>query len=108
MNHSLELLKNKIPGFNRRRQVESDFWKLIKRERIIFVTWKMPDGGKAFYGVNRKGKRVYRFIAMDEYLFESGAWLQTAFHELIHHFLHVPQSKLKVYWSRTGEQGRHD
>jgi Zn-dependent peptidase ImmA (M78 family) len=108
MNHSLELLKKKIPGFNRRRQTETDFWKLIKRERIIFVTWPFRKGGYAFYGVNRKGRRVYRFIAMDEQLFRSGEWLQTAFHELIHHFLHVPSSKLKVYWSKSGEQGRHD
>jgi hypothetical protein len=108
MNHSYEILKSKIPGFNRRQQTEADFWKLLKRERIIFVTWKMPDGGRAFYGVNKKGRKTYRFIVMDEDLFKSDGWLEIALHELVHHFLHVPGGKLKVYWSKPGLQGRHD
>jgi hypothetical protein len=108
MNQTLTLLQSKIAGFNRRRQTEADFWKLIKRERIIFITWKMPYGGRAFYGVNRKGRNTYRFIVMDEDLFKSGNWLAIAFHELMHHFLHVPGSKLKVYWSKPGNQSKHD
>jgi hypothetical protein len=76
MNHSLTLLTDKIPGFNKRVQLEADFWKLIKRERIIFVTWKMGQGCKAFYGVNNKGKKIYRFIVMDEDLFTTGQWLR--------------------------------
>jgi hypothetical protein len=108
MNHSFELLKSKIPGFNRRRQTESDFWKLIKREGIVFVTFKLPPGGKAFYGVNRVGRRVYRFIVMDEDLFKSADWLETAFHELIHHFLHPPMRKQVVYWSRTDRHTKDD
>jgi hypothetical protein len=108
MNHSLTILTNRIKGFNRRVFVERDFWRLIARERIIFITWKFPPGGKGFYGVNKKGRRTYRFIVIDEDLFDSGDWLPTAFHELIHHFLHVPSGRAEVYWSKLGEQGRHD
>ena len=108
MNHSLTILTRKIPFFNRRPVTEERFWQLVDREGITFTTWKFPPGGKGFYGRNRRGRRVYRFIVLDDELFRTGDWLPTALHELVHHFLHVPTGRLAVYWSKTGEQGRHD
>lgn len=113
MRHSLAALKKRIRGFNLRIHTEADFWAICRREGIRVVFWCLPEGGKGFYGVNRikmkNGRfRSYRFIVIDAGLFKSGDWLPTAFHELAHHFLHTPSSRLAVYWSRSGEQKRHD
>jgi Zn-dependent peptidase ImmA (M78 family) len=105
MNHSLSRLKKLIPGFNQRPQTTDDFWKLVKREKIYVDFWPLPDGGNGFYGVNKKYRRIYRYIVIDERLID-GDWLATAFHELIHHFLHVPKSNLEVYFSHSSGSKR--
>jgi hypothetical protein len=99
MKNSLTVLTKKIRGFNKRVQTEADFWRLVERERINVDFWPLPDGGQGFYGVNRKYKRTYRYIVIDSRLHKGGDWLPTAFHELVHHFLHVPVGKLQVFYS---------
>lgn len=108
MKNSLTVLQTKIPGFNQKVQGENEFWRIVRRERIIVRFWKLPPGGNGFYGVNRGYRRAYRFIVVDSELYDRGEWLPTAFHELIHHFLHVPADKLVVFWSRAGDQKRQD
>jgi hypothetical protein len=113
MRHSLAALKKRLRTFNKIVHGEFEFWEICRKQNIRVFIWRLPKGGKGFYGVNRltlkNGHfRTYRFVVLDYALFKSGNWLPTAFHELAHHFLHIPSSKLTVYWSRTGEQKRHD
>lgn len=96
MNHSFTILTEKLRGLNTRVFTEADFWQIVKREKIIVRFWPLPNGGKGFYGVNRKRGRVFRYIVVDSKLDD---WLPIAFHELIHHFLHVPTGKLQVFYS---------
>lgn len=101
MNHTLTRLKKLLPGFNRKVYGETEFWHIVKAERIHTDFWDLPQGVKGFYGVNSKYRRVYRYLVIDEKLRTSGRWLDTGFHEIIHHFLHVPQSSLEVFYSKT-------
>jgi len=91
--------KKKIKGFNERRFTQDDFFRLARREKIIVHFWHLEPGINGFYGVNRKGRRSYRYIVINAKLVP-GNWLSTGFHELMHHFLHQPASKLAVYFSR--------
>jgi Zn-dependent peptidase ImmA (M78 family) len=107
MIHSLELLKQKIPGFNKRQQTVDDFWRIVKRERIYVQFWKLRKGTKGFYGLNRRYKRPVKYIVIS-YDAITEDWLATAFHELIHHFLHAPFSSQEVYFSNHKKKGRED
>lgn len=107
MKTSITLLTKKLPGFNKRVFTEDDFWRISRRERIFVDFWPLPDGGKGFYGVNKLHRRTYRYIVIDSKLLHD-RWLPTAFHELIHHFLHVPSGRLEVYFSKAGQNKRHE
>src|SRR5689334_22873788 len=104
----LTKIAKKLPSINRIEHGEPEFWRIVRRERIHFNSWKLLTGNKGFYGANRVGRRTHRYIVVDLDLFRSGRWLPTGFHELGHHFLHVPQSKLEVYFKKDGENKRHE
>lgn len=107
MNISLAKLQRSIPGFNKRVITAEDFWKLVKREKIIVHFWHLRASVKGFYGVNRRYKRAYRYIVINGRLLPD-KWLDTALHEIVHHFLHQPASNLRVYFSKEGPAERQD
>lgn len=107
MNHSLAALKKKIHGLNRRVLTARDFRRITERERIYVDFWSLQDGVNGFYGLNRKYKRPVKYIVIEKDLLPDH-WLPTAFHELIHHFIHAPQSDLVVYFSKVHAKAREE
>jgi Zn-dependent peptidase ImmA (M78 family) len=76
-------------GWNRRVLTQEDFARICRRERIRVE--ELPLSVRGFYGVC-KGKR---FIALDSRV-RGVPRLFTAYHELAHHFLHVPKATASV------------
>jgi Zn-dependent peptidase ImmA (M78 family) len=83
MNLAIARIKQIIPHFNERPLTEADFWKICRRENIqVIETPLLVDGfcfetgAKKFIYLNSRLRGIF--------------WLQAAFHELGHIFLHTP------------------
>jgi Zn-dependent peptidase ImmA (M78 family) len=107
MNHSLTALKKLIRGFNTKIFTVEDFWRICRREGIHVHFWQLLENVDGFYGLNRKYKKPVKYIVINQKLLPD-KWLLTAFHELIHHFLHAPQSDLEVYFSKKHAKSREE
>lgn len=96
---NLLLAKFKPLGWNRRALTEADFHRICRRERISVAEMPLPVPG--YYMVCR-GKS---FIVIDAR--QRGVhWLYTAFHELAHHFLHVPDPNATAIYFRRAPQSK--
>lgn len=85
MNLILTRLLKSIPHLNRRELTEVDFYKLCKKERIKLAEVPLKENIYGYY-TNVKGKA---YIVINRNLSKM-RWLEVAFHELGHHFLHAP------------------
>lgn len=85
MNLILSRLIKSIPHLNSRKFNEADFHKLCKKERIKLAELPLKENIFGYY-TNVKGKA---YIVINRNLSQI-RWLEVAFHELGHHFLHAP------------------
>lgn len=110
MNHLIPHMQTLLPGFNERAFTEIDFYRIVTAEDIYTDFWPLPNGVNGFYGVNRRHRTEARCIIINERDHPRGPWLQTAFHELVHHFLHVPTTTFEVFFSHNSDDitGRAD
>jgi Zn-dependent peptidase ImmA (M78 family) len=107
MIHLLTKMKKVFPNLNRVSVTEDDFWRVVNNENIFVHFWQLAEGVKGFYGANKKYKIPRHYIVINSKLLPND-WLPTALHELVHHFLHAPQSNLKVYFSSHHATNHHD
>lgn len=85
MNLILKRLLKSIPHLNSRELTEFDFYKLCRRERIKLTELPLRENIYGYY-TNIKGKA---YIVINRNL-PKMRWLEVAFHELGHHYLHAP------------------
>lgn len=85
MNLTLTRLLKSIPQLNRRALTEADFYKLCLKERICVREMPLKENIYGYY-TNLKG-RAYIIINRN---LPKLRWLEVAFHELGHHYLHAP------------------
>ncbi|MEQ1762853.1 MAG: ImmA/IrrE family metallo-endopeptidase [Pyrinomonadaceae bacterium] len=108
MINTYPLMEKAVKGFNEKRQTSEDFHRILDDEDIYLDFWKLAEGVNGFYGVNRLHKKPRRYIVIDERLHQNDSWLLTGFHELVHHFLHVPQTSFEVYYSKCNVARREE
>ncbi len=96
MNLILKRLLKLIPHLNRRELTEADFYKICRREKITVVEIPLKEHIYGYY-TNYKGKAV---IVINQNL-PKLRWLEVAFHELGHHFLHAPVPKSVFFNSQN-------
>ena len=107
MNGRLALLRTYFPELNERPHTEDDFWQIVSKEKIDVQFWNLRRSVKGFFGINRQATRNHKYIVLNANL-RPHEWLLTAFHELVHYVLHVPESNLAVYFSRHGRSESFD
>ena len=83
MNLAITRIKQIIPHFNEQALTENDFWKICENERISVVETHLFVNGFYFSDGHRN------FIYLNSAL-RGIFWLENAFHEIAHHFLHTP------------------
>lgn len=83
MNLAISRIKEIIPYFNEKPLTENDFWQICEREQIQVVETNLVVNGFYYEGQKRK------IICLNKAL-QGLAWLESAFHELAHYFLHAP------------------
>lgn len=85
MNLLMKRLVKSIPQLNRRELTEDDFYKLCRKEKIILGELPLQETIFGYY-TNHAGKS---YIIINSKL-PKFRWLEVAFHELGHHYLHAP------------------
>lgn len=85
MNLSLKKLQQKLPRLNEKIYTEADFYRLCKKEKVKVHELPLRENIHGYYS-NHRGK-VY--IVINSRL-DKMKWLEVAFHELGHHYLHAP------------------
>lgn len=83
MNLAIARIKKIIPHFNEVPLTENDFWRVCRSERIDVTEAELLVDGFCF---ERDGRKL---ICLNRGL-RGVFWLQAAFHELAHYFLHTP------------------
>jgi Zn-dependent peptidase ImmA (M78 family) len=83
MNLAISRIKQIIPHFNERTLTEKDFWLLCEKENIRVVEASLIVDG--FYYCDGRRSHIYLNSAL-----RGVFWLENAFHEIAHHFLHTP------------------
>ena len=94
MNLAITRIKQIIPHFNEEALTENDFWKICENEQILVVETHLFVNG--FYFSDGRRNFIYLNSALRGIF-----WLENAFHEIAHHFLHTPPSD-----SRQEEEAR--
>lgn len=96
MNKAYSRLKKKMKWLNVRPYTWDDVKAILKREHIRLRVYPMPEQTKGYY-VNEL-RNVYRkkTICINEKTPESERLL-VVLHELVHHFLHVTDSKRIIF-----------
>lgn len=83
MDISYERICQVLKGFNVKPLSDKDFWRVVKRERIVVK--EIPLIVDGYY----QKKRGRHYIIINSRL-RGTKWLHTAFHELMHFYLDVP------------------
>lgn len=83
MNLAISRIKQIIPHFNEQALTEKDFWLLCEKENIRVVEANLIVDG--FYYSDGRRSHIYLNSAL-----RGVFWLENAFHEIAHHFLHTP------------------
>jgi len=83
MNLAITRIKQIIPHFNEQALTEKDFWKICENEEIRVVETHLFVNG--FYFSDGRRNFIYLNSAL-----RGAFWLENAFHEIAHHFLHTP------------------
>lgn len=85
MNLILEKLKSKLFQLNKRIHGEADFYRLCRKEKIDVHEIPLRENIHGYYS-NYRGKS---YIILNSRM-DRDKWLEVAFHELGHHYLHAP------------------
>lgn len=96
MNLILSRLLKSIPHLNARELTERDFHKLCRTERVMLAEMPLKPHLYGYY-TNVKGKGA---IILNRNLPKT-RWLEVAFHELGHHYLHAPVPKSVFFDSQN-------
>ncbi len=83
MNLAITRIKQIIPHFNEQVLTEKDFWLICEKENIRVVETRLFVNG--FYYCDGRRNFIYLNSALRGIF-----WLENAFHEIAHHFLHTP------------------
>ena len=83
MNLAISRIRQIIPHFNEKALTEKDFWLICEKENIRVVETRLFVDGFYFC------EGASRFIVLNSAL-RGIFWLENAFHEIAHHFLHTP------------------
>lgn len=83
MNLAISRIKQLIPHFNEEALTEKDFWFLCEQENIRVVEADLIVDG--FYFSDGRRSHIFLNSAL-----RGVFWLENAFHEIAHHFLHTP------------------
>lgn len=94
MNLLFPALKRAVPSFNDRPHTEVDFWRICRRHRIR--VHQLPLGTPGFFKIEADGTcHIYLNSRL-----KGIEWLDAAFHELGHFFLHTPLTSRTAYYYR--------
>ena len=93
---TFHLLKKWLPELNSRRYTAEDFYSIVNRKECDVVEMHLKR--KGYYVTN--GKEDYIFL---KNRLRELAWLQAAFHEMIHLLMHVPCKFLKRRHEREAQ-----
>jgi len=85
----LKIFAQQVAGFGERSLNAEDFWRIAERERIEVI--EKPLMVNSFYFVCKMGDVEVRRIYINSNL-SRAEWLESALHELAHHFLHPQES----------------
>jgi Zn-dependent peptidase ImmA (M78 family) len=81
---TFDILKtNYLPDLNRRKYTADDFWQITSKKQCAVFEMRLRK--KGYYATN--GRENYIFL---KYRLRELAWLEAAFHELIHLLIHHP------------------
>ena len=83
MNLAISRIRQIIPHFNEKALTETDFWLICEKENIRVVEANLIVDG--FYYCDGRRSHIYLSSALRGIF-----WLENAFHEIAHHFLHTP------------------
>jgi len=83
MNLAISRIRQIIPHFNEKALTEKDFWLICEKENIRVIETRLFVDGFYFC------EGASRFIVLNSAL-RGIFWLENAFHEIAHHFLHTP------------------
>lgn len=97
MHFILPRFKNVIPTFNKRPHTVDDFYRICRNQRPYIRVHEIPLGNPGYYMIEPNGRP---HICINNSL-RGIEWLDAAFHELGHHFLHRPALHTQAYYYRT-------
>jgi len=83
MNLAISRIRQIIPHFNEQALTEKDIWTICEKENIRVVETRLFVDG--FYYCDGRRSHIYLNSALRGIF-----WLENAFHEIAHHFLHTP------------------
>ncbi len=83
MNLAISRIRQIIPHFNEQALTEKDFWLICEKENIRVIETRLFVDG--FYYCDGRQNFIYLNSALRGIF-----WLENAFHEIAHHFLHTP------------------
>ena len=90
---TLHQMQKRIPQLNRTALTDLDFWRISRREKIIVREIALAVNG---YYEQYRGRH---YIILNRDL-RGVVWLQTAFHEMFHYFLH---SGSRTFFNNGGD-----
>lgn len=96
MNLSLIKIQSIFPHFNERPITAEDFWRVVRREKIIVRQMPLIVDG---YYTHRRGKDI---ILINDSL-KGTRWLHVALHELSHFLFDVPGAEDGYTFYRNGQ-----
>jgi Zn-dependent peptidase ImmA (M78 family) len=79
-------LKELVPSLNKRSHTAQDFWRIVEGESVFVSESYLKKRG--YFAIKNLPPEFY-FIFL-QYNPAHFQWLETAFHELVHYFLHYP------------------
>lgn len=103
---SLAKLDSVIPDFNQRSLNYNDFFNLTDAENITIVFDEMPIL-RGFSARTLEGKKTRDYIFLDNNL-QGIDFLEKAFHELCHYYLHAPRGKTSVNFYSLARPSKED
>lgn len=80
---TFDILKNALPDLNRRRFTADDFWQITDARQCEVFELRLKK--KGYYLTDGRENYIFLKCALREL-----AWLEAAFHEMIHLLVHYP------------------
>ena len=96
MNLILEKLREKLPHLNEKIYTETDFYRICRKEKVKVFEIPLRVHIHGYYS-NYRGRS---YIILNSRITEAEK-LETAFHELGHHYLHAPVAQSVFFDSQS-------